>query len=162
MLLIIVCLGGSIALVSFSFAHARFLPFSPLDFENLTITLDHETLHFTNGFYESPDGHHVARLTERHMNQSATRAAAILIDNPAGSGVFFYVIGATRTDGKAKYSAPVFLGDRIQIETINVNKETITLHYLTHSANAPLGTTPTQPAVATYTFLVDGNLSAVS
>jgi hypothetical protein len=111
-----------------------------------------------NGFSTSPDGQHVAHQTDRRVNRSITRAAVILIDNPSGSGIFSYVIGAARTDGKERDGAPVFLGDRINIEAVSVSEETVTVHYLDHLANAPLGVPPTQPVAVTYTIQDDGNL----
>lgn len=161
-ILTIVSLGTSMISVPPSLARslpARFtLRSGPFDFGNLTIRLDHEVLHFTNGFYRSPDGQHTARLTDRRVNQSITRAAAILIDNPAGSGIFYYVIGAARADGKEQYSAPVFLGDRIKIETVSVSGDTVTIHYLDHPAHSPVGIPPTRPVTVTYTMQADGSL----
>jgi hypothetical protein len=157
-ILTVLCFGWSTALVSRSFACSLSTVSSPFDFGNQTFELGHEALHFTNGFYESPDRQHVASLTERGMNQSGTKAAAILIDNPAGSGIFSYAVGAVRTDGTARYSEPVFLGDRIKIEAVSVGAEAVTIHYLTHPANAPLATEPTKPITVIYAFQDDGSL----
>lgn len=90
------------------------LPFTCLEEKKLNL-----------GFYRSPNGQHVASITDERVNQANTRAAAILIDNPVGSGIFYYVIVAARVDGRASYSAPLFLGDRINIEAVSVSGETV-------------------------------------
>jgi hypothetical protein len=163
-LVILTIVSPGMAMISAPPSLARSLPAhlslwsGPFDFGNQTIRLDHEVLHFTNGFYRSPDGQHTARLIDRKVNQSTTRSAAILIDNPAGSGIFYYVIGAARADGKERYSTPVFLGDRIKIETVSVSGDTAMIHYLDHPAHSPIGTPPTKPVTVTYTIQANGNL----
>lgn len=162
LILTMISLGRSVNSAPPPFARSLSSPLSipsgPFDFGNQTIRLNHEVLPFTNGFYRSPDGQHVARLTDRRVNRSITKAAAILIDNPVGSGIFSYVIGATRTDGKERYSTPVFLGDRIKIEAVSVSEKMVTVYYLDHPANAPLGAPPTKRVAVIYTIQDDGSL----
>lgn len=134
----------------------------PFDFANRTVTLDHEVLTLTHGVYRSTDGRHAARVIDCRVNRSQTRAAAILIDNPEGSGVFAYLIGAARTDGKEVYSAPVFLGDRIRIEAVRVSGTIVTVWYLDRPSTAPLWTTPTQRVVARYAIHSDGTLHLIT
>lgn len=154
--------GASLAWMPHASAHAR-SPLStqsgPFDFGNQTFTLGNEELSFKNGFYASRDARHLAYIRDQSVNQTMTKAAAILIDSPEGSGTFYYVLGAMREDGKAIYSTPVFLGDRIKIELIHVGEEAVTVHYLARPANASMATEPTQRASATYTFNSAGNLS---
>lgn len=141
-----------------SLARSLSLSSGPFDFGNQTFILDHEALHLTNGSYRSLDGQHVARLTDRTVNEALSRAAAILIDSPSGSGAFFYVVGAARLTGMERYSTPTFLGDRIKIEAVQVSGEMVTIHYLDHPANTPLGFLPTRPVTVTYTIEDDGSL----
>lgn len=163
-LIILTLVASGAGMVRALHAVARSLPTQagPFDFGNQTITLDHESLHFTNGFARSPDGQHMAHLTNRSVNQSATRAAAIIIDSVSGSGIFFYVIGAARVDGAERYSTPVFLGDRIKIEAVSVGETTVTINYLDHPANVPLAAPPTQPVAVTYIIQGNGNLQAAT
>jgi len=156
LLVLTIVFGGICALPSL--ARSFSVPSGLFNFGNQTFVLNHEVLHFLNGFSRSPDGQHVARLTNRSVNQSMTRAAAILIDNPSGSGIFFYVVGAARVKGRESYSSPVFVGDRIKIEAVHVSAEIVTVHYLDHPANVPLGLPPTKPVTVTYTIQGDGSL----
>lgn len=139
-------------------AHSPSAQSAPFDFGNQTVRVDQEVLPLTNGVFRSSDGRHVASLTDRRVNRSLTRAAAILIDNPTGSGIFFYLLSAARTDGRESDAASVFLGDRITIEAVGINEETVTVHYLDHAAQVPLGSPPTQPMVVTSTILPNGHL----
>ena len=75
-------------------------------------------------------------------------------------GFFSYLVGAARTNDKERYSAPVFLGDRIKIEAVSIGEKTVTVSYLTHPANVPLATLPTKSVTVIYTFQDDGNLQA--
>lgn len=134
----------------------------PFDFANRTVTLDHEVLTLTQGVYRSRNGRHAARVIDCRVNQSQTRAAAILIDNPAGSGVFAYLIGAAHKDDKEMYSTPVFLGDRIRIEAVGVSGTIVTVWYLDRPPTAPLWTTPTQRTIARYAIRSDGTLHLIT
>lgn len=153
---------GSLAWIPRASANSR-APISaqagPFDFGNQTFTLSNEKLSFKNGFYASRDGRQFASITDQSINRTMTKAAAILIDNPEGSGTFYYVLGATRADGRDIYSQPVFLGDRIKIESVYVGEDTVTVQYLTRPANASMATEPTQRASAIYIFRSNGNLS---
>lgn len=152
--------GAGVVCAPHAFAQTLSTRSGPFDFGNQTIALDHEILHFTHGFARSIDGQHVAQITDRRVNQPSTRAAAIMIDNVVGSGIFFYAIGAARADGRESYSTPVFLGDRIKIETVNLNEARVTIDYLDHVAGVPLAAPPTQPMAVTYNIQADGSLQA--
>lgn len=159
---LLVMVGGCMAWSSPSLVRAFILPpariSGPFDFGNQALMLDHEMLRFRHGIYRSPDGQRVAYFVDQRVNRPLTRSAAILIDNPSGSGIFFYVVGAARTDGDTKYSTPVFLGDRIRVETVSVGERTVTIHYLKHAATAPLAAPPTEPVTVRYTIQKNGNL----
>jgi|SRR6266567_7273623 len=91
------------------------------DFLNQKIMLNNQELTFANGSYTNSDGQLTANITNQSVSQSDTRAAAIVVDNPEGSGTFYYLIGAMRKDRNKTYSQPVQLGDRIKIESVSVN-----------------------------------------
>jgi hypothetical protein len=140
------------------------------NFGNQTITLDGETLNFTNGKYENPDttyGQHTAEIVNKTTNSSGSQAAAILVDSPGGSGTFYYLIGASKIDGKEFYSTPISLGDRIKIVSVSVenpgatNNGIIIVKYLTRPENAPMSDDPTVEVTAKYAFEDSGNLIQV-
>jgi uncharacterized membrane protein len=132
---------------------------SEFDFDNQTVMVGDKAIAFTDGVYKSPDGGHVAQMINRYANQSQTREAAILVDQPGGSGVFFYLVGATKKDGMVSYATPILLGDRVKVESVMVDDNSVTVTYLDHPADEPLSDEPTETKTMTYTFQSDGTLS---
>lgn len=145
-------------------------PAMSFDFGNQKIMLNDAELTFVNDVYAAADktyGQHTASITNKSINLSQTRAAAILLDNPDGSGTFYYLVGASLIDGKESYSTPVLLGDRIKVQSVTVDNMgaedngIITVNYLTHAAEDALATEPTEKVTARYAFQDDGNLIEV-
>lgn len=134
------------------------------DFGNQSIMLNNQELSFKNGLYENSDQTYTARITNQKANPSGSRAAAILIDNPGGSGTFYYLVGAISKDGKITYSEPVLLGDRIQIVSLTVDEPerydngVITVTYLNRPDSVPFSEEPTQQKIVRYAFEENGNL----
>lgn len=146
------------------------IQYIPFNFANQKIILNNQELTFVNGTYVNSDptnGHHSAMIMNRSISPSKTRAAAILMDNPGGSGTFYYVVGASLINGKEVYATPIFLGDRIKIQSVIVDNPgtqdngIITIQYLNRTANAPLGSNVTQQVTAKYAFQNDGNLTPI-
>ena len=81
-------------------------------------------------------------------------AAVTLINNSGGSGVFSYV-AAVLANGSS--TPAVFLGDRIETESIMIRDGVIIVNYEDRGANQPFSTPPTIQKVAEYT-LVNGQL----
>jgi hypothetical protein len=137
------------------------------DFGNQKIMLDQQELTFANGAYKSSDEHHTARITHSSVNKSGKNGAAILVDNPGGSGTFFYVVGASNKDGNEIYSKPVLLGDRVSIVSVNVedadtyNNGMITVTYLDRSTDASEASAAKKETTKQYAFQEDGNVIEV-
>lgn len=106
-------------------------------------------------------------VTNRTISPGGMTAAAILVDSSEGSGTFYYLVGAMMKDEKELYSAPVLLGDRIQIVSVtpdNPGSEDnglITVQYLDRPANAPMVADPTVSMIKKFAFEDDGNLIGV-
>lgn len=129
----------------------------PFDFGNATITLDDQQLVFVNDWYKSDD--QSATVTYRTGSPSGLKFAAIVASNSGGSGTFFYVVGGSLVDGQEKYSTPVLLGDRVKIESVEVQDDGIVLvEYLDHTANSPMTSVPTKKVTKKFAFQDDGNL----
>jgi hypothetical protein len=139
------------------------------DFSNQKLMLNNQELLFVNGSYKNSDsyGEHTATINNRSVNPSGTRAAAILVDNPGGSGTFLYVVGSMLKDGREIYSEPVLLGDRIKIVSVTVDDAgtydngIITVEYLDRPANAPMVDAPSVKMISKFAFQDDGNLIVV-
>lgn len=137
------------------------------DFDNQPIHLDGGEFTLSNGTYNHTDpemGTHTAEIRQKSINPLGTRAAAILIDAPGGSGVFVYVIGAMQENGKQIFSQPVLLGDRVKIVSVTVldpeaeDNGEIVVEYLDRPADAAMAVDPTIPQTARFSFQDDGNL----
>lgn len=139
-------------------------------FDNATIMLNNMELSFTNGSYrgnEQTDPDHTAQMMNVRVSDLGNHAAAILVDNPGGSGTFSYLIGGSMKDGKKIFSSPIPLGDRIKVTSVTVidpteeNNGMITVGYLDRPTGAPMSSDPTHPVTVTYAFEDNGNLIEV-
>lgn len=129
----------------------------PFDFGNQTIMLDDQQLVLVNDWYRNGD--QSATVTYRTGSPSGLKFATILANQPGGSGTFFYVVGGSLVDGQEKYSTPLLLGDRVKIESVEVQDDGIVyVKYLDHVANSPMTTMPTKKVTKKFAFQDDGNL----
>lgn len=139
---------------------------SPFDFANITIPVYGNGMKFVNGSFSDPSGE-TAQITNESVSPSGTRGAAIMIDSPGGSGVFYSVIGGMNENGKITYSPVQPLGDRIKIVSVSVedpgarDNGEIIVEYLTRPENAPMSDDPTVQATKKYSFEDNGNLIEV-
>jgi hypothetical protein len=135
---------------------------APYDFENQTIVIDNAELKFSNGVY-SGNGH-TATISGRGASANGSRAAAIITDSTGGSGIFYYVVGASVEKGKKVFSKPMLLGDRVKILSVTVldpeahDFGEILVSYDDHGANEPMYTQPTNAKTAKFSFLETGEL----
>lgn len=104
------------------------------------------------------------KITNQTTNPSKTRGAAILIDNPGGSGTFYYLLGAMQKENQIAYASPILLGDRIKIISVTVDDPQkydngiVTVKYLDRKENATMTDTPTVLTTKQFAFEEDGNL----
>jgi hypothetical protein len=138
-------------------------PTQPFDFDNQSINLDDQTLTFKDGSYND-NASHTAKIDHRVESPSGHLAAAILIDQPGGSGIFYYLVGAMMKDGQEVYSTPILLGDRIMFLKVTVedpeeyDNGEIVVEYLDHGPNDPMSGEPTKQMNEKYAFEENGNL----
>lgn len=79
-------------------------------------------------------------------------AAAILIQNTGGSGTFHYLYAIRNNEGEPEYMADLFLGDRIQLNSIQVIDNAIVVDYVKVGPNDSL-CCPTLQVLETYQVL---------
>lgn len=147
---------------------APFMQPAWLDFNNETYTLDGSKVTFMHGKFV-PDGiaGHNALLQNQSLSPSGIRGAAILIDNPGGSGNFYYLVGGTLKNGRQVLSDPMPLGDRIEILSVKVqdpgpsDNGLITVNYLDRPFGAPMSEMPSVQKTSKYSFNEKGNLTSI-
>jgi peptidoglycan/xylan/chitin deacetylase (PgdA/CDA1 family) len=87
-------------------------------------------------------------------------AVVILIHSSAGSGTFYHLAVVLNDRGQPRPLAPVFLGDRIIVEGVDVARSEIQLLFKTYRPEEPFGSTPTLQMAQRYR-LVDETLELV-
>ncbi len=87
--------------------------------------------------------------------------AFLLTQDPGGSGTFFYVVAALRTETGYLGTNAVFLGDRIAPQPTNIKDGMIVVNYAERKAGEPFTTAPSI-GVSKYLKVVDGKLTVVT
>lgn len=72
----------------------------------------------------------------------ATDTAIMLTQNAGGSGTFFYVAAAIDKNGTYEGTNAVFLGDRIDPQTLDIQDGMIVAQYAERKANEPMSAIP--------------------
>ena len=88
-------------------------------------------------------------------------AASILIGSTGGTGAFYYLAASLNQDGHVIPVATTFLGDRIIVYDISIEKDNIHITYFVHAPDQPMAEEPTQKVEKTYK-LEDKNLVEIS
>ena len=70
-------------------------------------------------------------------------AAVILVDNPGGSGTFYYLFASINQNGKPFNVVPMLLGDRIRVEGLAIKEEEIVIDMLTRGDDEAMASEPT-------------------
>jgi hypothetical protein len=140
-----------------------------LDFDNQTYKLEGASLTFKKGLFKAGgNSGHDAVLASQSLSPSGKRGAVILVDNPGGSGFFYYLIGGMLKGGKQINSAPLLLGDRIKINSLKVENAgpesngMIIVSYLTRPDSAAMSQDPTVTIIEKYNFEDSGNLTKIT
>lgn len=82
--------------------------------------------------------------------------AIILVQNPGGSGTFYYIASAINKDSVAQGTNALLLGDRIAPQNVQIENGKIIANYADRKAGEPM-TTPPSVGVSKY-FIYDGSL----
>lgn len=140
------------------------------DPSNAMFTLGKASITLTNGKseVEAAPGSASKRVTTLLKDKTAsgditgdgkTDTAVILVDQPGGSGSFYYlaVLPGPATD-KPKSLDAVLLGDRISVDKVTVTSGKITVEYLDRKKGEPMATPPSVKVTKTFT-VKDGTLA---
>ena len=73
--------------------------------------------------------------------------AAITIEDPGGSGTFYYLHALVNSEGELRDASVAFLGDRVQIEGVSIHDQTITVAMLDRGPDAPFAEPPAIPVI---------------
>ena len=73
--------------------------------------------------------------------------AAITIEDPGGSGTFYFLHALINSEGELRDADVAFLGDRVQIKGVSIHDRTITVAMLDRGPDAPFAAPPTIPVI---------------
>ena len=79
---------------------------------------------------------------------------AILVNQPGGSGSFYYLAALLNTASGVSATPAIALGDRIAVTGLRVDGKTIVVELLDHASGQPMAASPT--VAVTKRFVVDG------
>jgi len=110
------------------------------------VTPDLVTFKLTNGKYEDTAN----RLSALFVSQQgmilfgdlngdgAEDAVSLLVVNTGGSGVFTYLVASMNQNGTLKPTVPILLGDRVQVKSMAIVSDKISVSMVTQGANDPM------------------------
>jgi hypothetical protein len=123
-----------------------------VDYRNASFWLDERLVKLKDGMAEQPAAPGSASMNKTHIVEPPAPAsgrvggrqvtALVLADEPGGSGTFYYVAIA-RSGGGSTHA--VFLGDRVVLESIALERGEVSVRYLDRKASDAM---TTQPSVA--------------
>jgi hypothetical protein len=93
-------------------------------------------------------------------NDGIEDAAVVLALNSGGTGVFKFLIIMLNEGGDPRQASSSFLGDRVQINTLDIAQDQIPLNFLGFGPNDSM-CCPSQVTIRTYA-LQDGNLKPLN
>ena len=114
------------------------------------------TAELEDGAFSEPVAPGSAAMTGIRLGKSAfgdldgdgeDDAAAVTIENPGGSGTFYYVHALRNDGGRPRAALPVFLGDRIRVEGVSIHDGAIVVALLDRPDDASYSQTPTVPVI---------------
>lgn len=69
-------------------------------------------------------------------------AAMMLVENPGGTGTFYYLASAVNENGKTKGTNAIFIGDRISPKNIEIRGRKIIVNYADRKPDEPMAVAP--------------------
>ena len=134
---------------------AEIIPVPQTDgYKNTSYLIDGDDIMLKNGSAETPSvpGSASMNLTDYFGNEVTTDLDAdgkpdvvfLLTHQTGGTGVFYYVVAALKTDTGYKGSEGFFIGDRIAPQTTQVKDGVITVNYADRKVGATFSEPPTE------------------
>jgi hypothetical protein len=113
--------------------------FDPL---NTSYMIEGKTITFVNGAADTTTKLFGQPTLGDLDHDGKTDAAIILVQQPGGSGTFYYVAAAMNTASGAKGTNAILLGDRIAPQNIGIMNGQIVVNYADRKPGEPMSTQP--------------------
>jgi hypothetical protein len=99
----------------------------------------------------------VVRPASGDLNRDGkTDAAVVLMQDPGGSGTFYYIAAAVNVNGQAQGTNAILLGARIALRTVRIVSGQIIVTYADRKPSEPFAAKPTVPV--TKRFVLQGQV----
>lgn len=122
------------------------------DYKNITYTIENQPVTLKNGYSEVAiaPGSASKTITKYFGNEAVgylnedtvPDVAFLLTQETGGSGVFYYLAAALKTDAGYTAANTIFLGDRIAPETLQITNGTLTVNYAIRKPSEPMSAVP--------------------
>lgn len=132
-----------------TWAEVSALPSIP---EDASYRIDDTEVQLEGGVYTAPVENSSAIRTVRLVGNPAygplteaqeNDAAVVLVDEPGGSGTMYYLAAALKDSSGYLGTNAVFLGDRVVIQDVRVDRGIVSVRYLVHGEDEPLAASGT-------------------
>jgi len=134
------------------------------DPSNATFRIEKDSVTLANGRSERPaaPGSASAAVTTLGDQRASgdvdgdgrADTVVILVNQPGGSGTFYYVAALLNTSAAVSATPAVMLGDRIKISSLRIDGKTIVVELLDRASGQPLSASPS--VAVTKRFVIDG------
>ncbi|HEU5287044.1 MAG TPA: hypothetical protein VFV20_01450, partial [Candidatus Limnocylindria bacterium] len=130
---------------------------------NATFTIEKDTITLTNGRSERPSapGSSSSAMTTLDQRTSGdvdgdgrADSVVILVNQPGGSGTFYYVGVLLNASGGTSATPALLLGDRVKVNDVRIDGKTIVVELLDRAPGQPMIASPS--VSVTKRFSVDG------
>ena len=133
------------------------------DPSNATFKIEKDTVTLANGRSERPAAPGSASAAVTTLDQTMSGdidgdgradSVVILVNQPGGSGSFFYVAALLNPSAGVSATPAILLGDRVKISSVRVDGKTIVVELLDRASGQPMTASPS--IAVTKRFVVDG------
>ncbi len=128
------------------------------DAKNSTFSIDEKPVTLVNGISETGIENSSAKVTTTYFGNTANGdlngdsledTAFLITQNSGGSGTFFYVVVALKTNSGYKTTNAFFIGDRIAPQSTEIHSDSMELHvnYADRKEGEPMTARPSEGKV---------------
>lgn len=130
---------------------------------NATFKIEKDTITLTNGRSERPSAPGSSSSAVTTLDQKTSGdvdgdgradSVVILVNQPGGSGTFYYVSVLLNASGGTSTTPALILGDRVKVNNVRIDGKTIVVELLDRAPGQPMIASPS--VSVTKRFTVDG------
>lgn len=160
-----ILIGGFYVLNNYIYTEKQGDTLGQPDYKNVSYVINGETITLIDGKAEALGTGTTSAVTTYFGNEiegdfnedGISDIAFLLAQEMGGSGTFYYVVAALKTDTGYQGTNAVLLGDRIAPQSTETEGGRIIVNYATRSATEPMTAEPTRN-ITKYFVIVNGEL----